>query len=105
MSKAKPYASSLIRFLEGPEAAPVDRTHYMMTPYHCIHLALQNEKRGHQYYADIAHKSPDPEVRKLAQQFADEEAQHVVMLEKWSATIKEPEANWDLDLDPPAVTD
>lgn len=45
---------------EGPEAAPVERTHYMMTPYHCIHLALQNEKRGHQYYADIAHKSRIP---------------------------------------------
>ncbi len=90
---------------EGPESAPVERTHYRMTPYHCIHLALANERRGHQYYADLAYKATDAEVKKLAQQFADEEAQHVVMLEKWAATVKEPEADWDVDFDPPAVTD
>jgi rubrerythrin len=90
---------------EGPESAPVERTHYLMTPYHCIHLALQNEKRGHQYYADIAYKTADPEVRKLATQFAEEEAQHVIMLEKWAANIEEPEPDWDLDLDPPVVSD
>lgn len=90
---------------EGPESAPVERTHYLMTPYHCIHLALQNERRGHQYYADIAHKAEDPKVRQLAALFAEEEATHVVMLEKWAATVKEPEPNWDLDLDPPVVTD
>jgi rubrerythrin len=90
---------------EGPESAPVERTHYLMTPYHCIHLALQNERRGHQYYADVAYKTEDPEVRRLATQFAEEEAQHVVMLEKWAANVAEPAADWDLDLDPPAVSD
>ena len=90
---------------EGPEAAPVERTHYMMTPYHCIHLALHNEKRGHQYYADIAYKSPDADVRKLAQKFAEEEAEHVVILEKWAINIKAPEPDWDLDLAPPVGSD
>jgi len=90
---------------EGPEAAPVERTHYLMTPYHCIHLALQNEKRGHQYYADISYKTNDPEVKRLAKEFADEEAEHVVMLEKWAANIKAPEPDWDMDLDPPVVSD
>jgi rubrerythrin len=90
---------------EGPESAPVERTHYLMTPFHCIQLALENERRGYQYYADVAHKSEDPEVKKLASQFATEEAQHVVLLEKWAANIEQPEPDWDLDLDPPAVTD
>ena len=90
---------------EGPESAATDRTHYLMTPFHCIQLALQNERRGHQYYADVAYKTKDPDVKKLATQFAAEEAQHVVMLEKWAANVEEPEADWDLDLDPPAVTD
>ncbi len=90
---------------EGPESAPMERTHYRMTPYHCVHLALANERRGHQYYADLAYKAKDAEVKKLAQQFADEEAQHVVMLEKWAATIKEPEADWDVDFDPPTDAD
>lgn len=90
---------------EGPESAPIERTHYLMTPYHCLHLALQNERRSHQYYADIAHRSENPRVRTLARQFADEEAQHVIMLEKWAGTVSEPEADWDLDLDPPVVAD
>jgi rubrerythrin len=90
---------------EGPESAPVERTHYMMTPYHCIHLALQNERRGQQYYADVASQTTNPEVKKLASQFAEEESQHVVMLEKWAANIAEPEPDWDLDLDPPVVSD
>jgi rubrerythrin len=90
---------------EGPETAPVERTHYLMTPYHCIHLALQNERRGHQYYAQVAYKTQDPQVKALATQFAEEEAQHVVTLEKWAATVKEPDPDWDLDLDPPVVSD
>jgi rubrerythrin len=90
---------------ESPEAAPMERTHYMMTPYHCVFLALHNERRGHQYYAEVAHSSPDAEVRKLAQKFAEEEAEHVVMLEKWLATMTPPEPDWDLDLDPPVVGD
>ncbi len=90
---------------EGPESAPVERTHYLMTPYHCVHLALQNERRGHQYYADVAHRTEDPEVRRLAALFAAEEAEHVALLEKLAATIPEPEPDWDLDLDPPVVPD
>lgn len=90
---------------EGPESAPIERTHYRMTPFHCLHLALMNERRGYEYYADQAYKAADPEVRKLAQQFADEEAEHVVMLEKWVGTMKEPAPDWDLDLDPPVVAD
>lgn len=86
---------------EPPESAPSDNAHYMMTPYHCIHLALRNEKRGYGYYADLAYKSADPEVKRLAAAFAAEEAEHVKELEKWAATAKEPDPNWDMDLDPP----
>ena len=90
---------------EAPESTPTERTHYRMTPFHCIHLALTNERRGHQYYADVAYKAADPEIRKMAAEFAAEEAGHVAMLEKWAARIPEPAADWDYDPDPPAVTD
>jgi rubrerythrin len=85
----------------SPEAAPIEKTHYLMKPYHCIQLALQNERRGHAYYADIAYKSQDPQVRRLAGEFAAEEAEHVAILEKWASTVQEPDADWDQDLDPP----
>ena len=86
---------------ESPESAPSDRAHYMMTPYHCLQLALFNEKKGYEYYAEQAHKATDLEVKKYAKMFAEEEAEHVVMLEKWIATVKPPQDGWDEDLDPP----
>lgn len=90
---------------EGPEVAPVERTHYLMTPYHCLQLALHNEKRGRDFYKDVADANPDPEVRRLAQQMAEEEQEHVLVLEDWLARTPEPEPDWDQDLDPPIVVD
>lgn len=48
-----------------------------------LDLALDGERRGHAFYADIAIATGDPEVRVMAQEFADEEAEHVAELEKW----------------------
>ena len=87
---------------EGPESAPVERTHYMMKPYHCLVLALHNERRGQEYYAQVAAEATDPEVRRLAKEMADEESEHVVMLEDWLKKTPKPAADWAEDLDPPA---
>jgi rubrerythrin len=86
----------------GPESTAAEDTHYLMTPYHCIHLALKNERQGHDYYANAGKASPDAEVRKLALQFAEEESEHVATLEKWAANVKAPAADWAEDMDPPA---
>jgi rubrerythrin len=104
LPKLKPWEFQW-RTPEGPESAPVERTHYLMTPYHCIHMALQNERRGHQYYAEMARDATDPEVRRLAEEFAAEEAGHVALLEQMALSVKEPEPDWDQDLDPPVVSD
>ena len=47
-----------------------------------LDLALDGERRGHAYYATIAAASDDAELRAIASQFADEEAEHVRELEK-----------------------
>lgn len=90
---------------EGPEVAPVERTHYLMTPYHCLQLALHNEKRGREFYRSVADANPDPEVKRLADQMAAEEHDHVLVLEDWLARTPKPEPDWDQDLDPPTVAD
>lgn len=90
---------------EGPEVAPVERTHYLMTPYHCLQLALHNEKRGRDFYQGVADANSDSEVKRLALQMAEEEQEHVVVLEEWLARTPEPEPDWDQDLDPPVVAD
>ena len=48
-----------------------------------LELALDGERRGHAFYAGIAETTTDPEVRAMATEFADEEAEHVTNLEKW----------------------
>lgn len=90
---------------EGPETAPVERTHYLMTPYHALQLALYNERRGHAYYAEQAKQAADDEVRRLAAEMAEEEAEHVRLLEEWLSRTPEPAPGWDDDFDPPAEAD
>lgn len=48
-----------------------------------LSLALDGERRGHDFYAHIAGITRDPEVKVMADEFAAEEAEHVAELEKW----------------------
>lgn len=48
-----------------------------------LQLALQSELGGHGFYHAVAHGTSDPEVRRMAYEFASEEADHVAQLEKW----------------------
>lgn len=88
---------------DSPEAADIFQTHYKMTPYHVLELAMQVEKGAHRFYGKIAQDSSDPEVIKMALEFAEEEQEHVELLEGWVGRYPEPDANWDDDLDPPMM--
>jgi rubrerythrin len=55
----------------------------MIDANNALALALDGERRGHAFYADIAAITGDPEVRAMAREFAAEEAEHVAELEKW----------------------
>jgi len=50
-------------------------------------LAIDSERRGHAYYAAIAATTTDAELRHLAGEFAAEEAEHLVALEKLIAAL------------------
>jgi rubrerythrin len=64
-------------------------------------LALINEQRARDYYADIADHSSNPEVIKLARELAAEEREHVAWVEQWLEKFPESEEDWDHDDDPP----
>lgn len=68
---------------DSPEAASMEGSHYLMTVDYALELALDSEKRGHAFYADVAATTTDPEVRMMAEEFASEEAEHVAELERW----------------------
>lgn len=55
----------------------------LMDVSYALNLALDGERRGHAFYADLATTTSDPEVKAMAEEFADEEAVHVAELEKW----------------------
>jgi rubrerythrin len=58
-------------------------------PFHALMLALESERRAKAYFERIRQNARDPAVKKLAAEFAREEAQHVVWLEK--ALAREPQ--------------
>ena len=88
-----------------PEVGEPEGSHYMMTPYHALIFALENEKRGQQFYASEASGSDDATVRTLAAEMAEEEAEHVAELEAWIARTPKPDADWARDDDDAVVVD
>ncbi len=87
---------------EGPESACADQVHYLMTPCDALKIALHNEIRGREFYAQVAAGSPDPEVRAIAGEMTAEEDEHVDLLNVWIAreSADETESPQE-DLDPP----
>lgn len=90
---------------ESPEAADITDAHYLMKPYHALKLALMGEEQAHRFFSAVAEHSRDPELRRLAEEFAGEELNHIEMVKKLLAEHTEPGADWDYDSDPPAVVD
>lgn len=87
---------------EAPETPSMDGTHYLMTPYHALDLARSAEIEAQNFYTAVAENSSNSEVKKMAFEFAYEEAEHVHLVNKWIADHPRPTDGWDFDPDPPA---
>ncbi len=72
----------------APETAAWAGVDAMMGAGEALQLALEGERRGHAYYAAVASSTSDAELRRIAGQFAEEEAGHVVELEKLLAGLR-----------------
>jgi len=91
--------------LEPPENIDLAGVHYLMTPYQALALALENEQSAVAFFDAIAHDCTDRHIRSMAQEFADDERQHVAWLKEWLAKYPAPDADWDHDPDPPVAID
>ncbi|HZQ61247.1 MAG TPA: ferritin family protein [Casimicrobiaceae bacterium] len=89
---------------EGPESVASDSVHYLMQPYHALQLALANEQRAVQFFADLA-VSTDGVVRHAARTLEAEEREHVALVKEWLARVPKPAEDWAEDPDPPRYTD
>ena len=65
---------------EAPETASYEAVHYRMSLRQAMLLALDNERAAEKFYASFAESSPDAETKRLAAQFAAEEASHGAQL-------------------------
>ena len=87
---------------ESPEEADLAEAHYMMTPWHALQLSLAGEKRALAYFTSIVESAKDPEVKNLAAELVEEEAEHVNLVHRLLRRYPQPSASWAEDLDPPA---
>lgn len=71
--------------LETPEQTELWAGDAAMSKRDALKAALQAEKNGFDFYHHIAQSSRDPEIRALAKEFADEESEHVSILQRWIA--------------------
>jgi rubrerythrin len=90
---------------EGPESASPGELHYRMQPYHALQIALACEKKANRFFTQFASKTDDAKVRKAALEMAEEEAEHVRLIEDWLKRTPPPDKNWEQDPDPPFVSD
>ncbi len=85
----------------SPEAPEFGEAHYLMTPHHALELALQGECYAAEFFSEVAASASDETVRRMAQELAQEEREHVALIEQWLARYPKPEAGWAEDPDPP----
>ena len=87
--------------MEGPETADIGEMNYLMNTVQALRVAMGNEQRAHDFYFAISKESPDAEVRAVAGEFADEEQEHLGLLEKWLKKLPETADEEVFDPDPP----
>jgi rubrerythrin len=69
--------------LESPETAAIWAADPFMGCDQALQVALEAESASRDYYRRIADTTEDPEIRVMAVEFAEEEAEHVAELQKW----------------------
>lgn len=70
---------------ESPESAAIWAADPLIGPDEALETALAAETAGYDYYAGILASTRDPEIRRFAREFADEERGHVAELNRWIA--------------------
>ena len=90
---------------EGAETTDYGDLHYLMQPWHALKLAEHNEQRAAEFFQRFADSDLSSEVRSEAAEMAEEEREHVRLIQEWIKRVPEPDANWDTDLDPPQEAD
>src|SRR5215510_10958326 len=85
---------------ESPEQADLGAAHYMMTPWHALQLALKGEQRALAFFTSVVEAAKNPEIKKMAEEFVEEEAEHVNLVHRLLRKYPRPAESWSHDPDP-----
>lgn len=85
---------------ESPEEVDLGAAHYLMKPWHALELALGGERRALAFFKSVAETTTDPQIKKMAEEFAEEESEHVNLVYRLMDRYQLPPHSWSDDLDP-----
>ncbi len=89
------------RWRAPPEAGGDEAFDPRLDAYSALCYARENEQRAMNYYSEVGMASTDPEVKRLATEFAAEETEHVEALDDWLARTPRPGTPWRDDSEAP----
>ena len=81
----------------------MDDIHYLMTPYHVVELALRCKKRQVEFLMNLSKTRDEEGITPVAQDFMQQQAKHISVLEQWLIEYPEPDKDWHEDHDPPTL--
>jgi len=90
---------------ESPEEVDMGEAHYLMTPWHALQLSLAGEKRALDFFSSIVNMAKDPKIKEMAEEFVEEEAEHVNLVYRLLRKYPKPADSWADDPDPPISRD
>ena len=90
---------------ESPEEVDAGAAHYLMTPWHALQLVLAGEQRAFAFFTSVSKTAKDAQIRRVAQELAAEEAEHVELVHRLLRQHPAAPASWSSDLDPPLAQD
>lgn len=96
-----PKLSSRWQAPEGPESIDFSDLHYLMSVRKALLLARHNETRAVEFFTVIAERADSEALRSLALEMAEEEREHVQLVDDWLLKHPEDEEGWDDDMDDP----
>ncbi len=100
-----PRLSSRWQSPDGPESIDFGDLHYLMNVRSALLLARHNETRAVEFFCSIARQTDSDVLRTLALEMAEEEREHVRLLDDWLTKHPEDEADWEEDMDEPLGLD
>lgn len=89
------------RWRTPPEVGGEEAFDYLLEAYNALKYARGNEMRSLKFYRGVAEETQDPELKRLAGEFAAEEREHVLALDEWLA--RTPRPSTPIAEDPEAV--